>query len=252
MVIKDIIISIVVLCILPAYGQNDTFIYKFKEEYNQELVDQIERNLANLQTDSLKKVLEDSFVGLMINDMKRTKGSSQHKNIMDYYGISGLLSYWYLKTHERDAVDQYHVASILSTLKYYREAIVEYSNSLRDNDIYPSKDILYGERGICKLELEDYYGAIEDFNNSIELDNSNVSYIMGRGRSFAILSQFPNAINDFSQVLEIDPDKGAAYYYRGLCKHSLGQKKNGCLDLSRAGELGRLEAYEQIKTLCTP
>ena len=38
------------------------------------------------------------------------------------------------------------------------------------------------------------------------------------------------------------------YFY--FSKLKLGQKESGCLDLSRAGELGYNEAYEAIKKYC--
>jgi len=41
-----------------------------------------------------------------------------------------------------------------------------------------------------------------------------------------------------------------AYYHRGLAKILSGQKDNGCLDLSKAGDLGLAEAYESIRELC--
>jgi len=36
----------------------------------------------------------------------------------------------------------------------------------------------------------------------------------------------------------------------GLSKILLGQKDSGCLDLSKAGELGYAEAHETIKKYC--
>jgi len=35
-----------------------------------------------------------------------------------------------------------------------------------------------------------------------------------------------------------------------LAKLGLGQKESGCLDLSKAGELGSEKAYEVIKEFC--
>ena len=46
---------------------------------------------------------------------------------------------------------------------------------------------------------------------------------------------------------------GQQYMYslmRGVCKINLGNKDSGCLDLSRAGELGSENAYEFIADLC--
>ena len=64
------------------------------------------------------------------------------------------------------------------------------------------------------------------------------------------LKDFTGAIADYSKAIEIDPEGADAYYYRGLVKLILGQKDSGCLDLSKAGELGYSEAYEQIDKFC--
>ena len=74
----------------------------------------------------------------------------------------------------------------------------------------------YAESGESKLELKDYKGAILDFNKAIELAPNNAN----------------------------------VYYNRGLAKISLGQKDSGCLDLSKAGEMGYSEAYDYIKEFC--
>jgi hypothetical protein len=40
------------------------------------------------------------------------------------------------------------------------------------------------------------------------------------------------------------------YYNRGMTKLRLGQKDSGCIDLSKAGELGYKSAYEEIRKFC--
>jgi hypothetical protein len=55
---------------------------------------------------------------------------------------------------------------------------------------------------------------------------------------------------DFDKAIELNPANGLAYYNRGLTKIRSGQKDSGCLDLSKAGELGYSEAYEAIKVYC--
>jgi hypothetical protein len=37
---------------------------------------------------------------------------------------------------------------------------------------------------------------------------------------------------------------------RGIIKHSLGDENGGCLDLSKAGELGYTPAYKVISEYC--
>ena len=57
-------------------------------------------------------------------------------------------------------------------------------------------------------------------------------------------------IQDYTKAIELNPKDAEAYYNRGLTKITSGQKDSGCLDLSKAGELGLAGAYEAIKKYC--
>ena len=70
------------------------------------------------------------------------------------------------------------------------------------------------------------------------------------GNAKANLKDYKGAIEDFNKVIELNPKDAFAYNNRGLAKIDLGQKDSGCLDLSKAGELGFAEAYESIKEFC--
>ena len=61
---------------------------------------------------------------------------------------------------------------------------------------------------------------------------------------------YSGAIQDFNKAIELDPNDAEAYGGRGLAKILLGQKDSGCLDLSKAGELGYMDAYDVIKKHC--
>ena len=58
------------------------------------------------------------------------------------------------------------------------------------------------------------------------------------------------AIEDFNKSIELAPNNADVYSNRGFAKIALGQKDSGCLDLSKAGELGYAEAHETIKKYC--
>ena len=58
------------------------------------------------------------------------------------------------------------------------------------------------------------------------------------------------ALYDYNKAIELDPNDAEAYGGRGLAKIFLGQKDSGCLDLSKAGELGDSQAYDAIKEYC--
>jgi hypothetical protein len=53
-----------------------------------------------------------------------------------------------------------------------------------------------------------------------------------------------------NNAIVLDPFYKEAFYVRGLIQQALGNTNAGCLDLSRAGELGYVEAYEVIKNKC--
>ena len=73
---------------------------------------------------------------------------------------------------------------------------------------------------------------------------------MNRGKAKAILHDYENAILDFNQVITLESDNSKAFLLRGLANVALDNVNDGCLDLSKAGELGKTEAYDLIKRLC--
>jgi len=64
------------------------------------------------------------------------------------------------------------------------------------------------------------------------------------------LKDYKGAIQDLNKAIELNPKFADAYINRGIAKITSGQKDDGCLDLSKAGELGYAEAYEAIKEYC--
>ncbi|MGB3182495.1 MAG: tetratricopeptide repeat protein [Cyclobacteriaceae bacterium] len=126
-------------------------------------------------------------------------------------------------------------------------AMKDFNTSL---DLYPEFAEGYFERGNLKYSLQDYYGAISDFSAVIKLNANHVEAYYKRGQAKHQLEAYSDAINDCSKILEINPKNVDAYYLRGLLLIEHGQLEAGCLDLSKAGELGDLKAYEVIRERC--
>jgi tetratricopeptide (TPR) repeat protein len=105
-------------------------------------------------------------------------------------------------------------------------------------------------RGNVKMKLQDYYGAIDDYTSAIKLNESYIEAYFNRGKAKQYLQAYEDAINDCSKIIQINPKNFDAYYMRGILRINFGDTKNGCLDLSKAGELGDLKAYEAIKEKC--
>jgi tetratricopeptide (TPR) repeat protein len=60
----------------------------------------------------------------------------------------------------------------------------------------------------------------------------------------------PESINQYTKALELYPKLAEAYFNRGLVLIYLKDNEKGCLDLSKAGELGVSDAYTVIKKYC--
>ena len=68
-------------------------------------------------------------------------------------------------------------------------------------------------------------------------------------KTVSILSS-STKLSDFNSAIKLDPNNAMAFCNRGLAKIKLNDKNGGCLDLSKAGELGFQAAYESIKKYC--
>ena len=72
-----------------------------------------------------------------------------------------------------------------------------------------------------------------------------------RGIDKSNLKDYTGAILDYTKAIELNPKNAVAYYNRGIAKLNLvGSPDGGCLDLSKAGELGLSDAYDMIKKRC--
>lgn len=109
---------------------------------------------------------------------------------------------------------------------------------------------IYFYRGQAKYLLEDYRGAIVDFDSYISYNNQETSVYILRGICNFNLNSFSNSINDFTKAIELDSQSKTSFYYRGISYLNIEIIDKGCLDLSRAGELGEIDAYRLIKEAC--
>ncbi len=138
-------------------------------------------------------------------------------------------------------------ANIKSEFEDFHGAMKDYNQALEYN---PKMAEAYFERGNAKMKLQDYYGAIADFSSTITLNENHIEAYFRRGQAKQFLQAYEDAINDCSKIISINPKSIDAWYMRGLLRIDFGDLKNGCLDLSKAGELGDVKAYETIKEKC--
>jgi tetratricopeptide (TPR) repeat protein len=108
----------------------------------------------------------------------------------------------------------------------------------------------WNNRADAKRMLSDYRGSIQDFNVVIKNDSLNHYALYNRGVSKYELDDIVGAYEDARRAIAIKKNVCYYYYLRGTCHLYLERKEKGCLDMSKAGELGCSEAYEVIKEHC--
>ncbi len=146
----------------------------------------------------------------------------------------------------------FECAQVESKEGLYKDAIASFNNALDKNNgnLYKSvEQRIYVERGDAKYELQDYLGAIDDFNKAIEGQDLSTKKVLGisynslgkvfnkRGLAQTKLGQYQVAIEDFNQAIQIYPDFPEAYGNRAFAKMKLGDKKGLMHDVKKAEEI---------------
>ena len=162
-----------------------------------------------------------------------------------------------------------------SLIKQYTSAVKSFTEAIALN---PTNPFLYMNRATTRAEMTDfissmdnsynsitfdsdpatrlhhtskrtysYDDAIEDMNKAIKLYPDFAEGYYNRANLFAISGKLPEAYDDYTRAIELNPNFAEAYYNRGLVQIFMKDTRKGCLDLSKAGELGIEAAYEALK-----
>ncbi|MCK9305501.1 MAG: tetratricopeptide repeat protein, partial [Bacteroidales bacterium] len=92
--------------------------------------------------------------------------------------------------------------------------------------------------------------AIHDMKRAAGISPGFPYIYYNLGNLYCLSNDLPEAIVQYSKALELFPYIGEAYYNRGLVLIYLKDREKGCIDLSKAGELGIEDAYSVIKKYC--
>ncbi|BAZ01903.1 TPR repeat-containing protein [Tolypothrix tenuis PCC 7101] len=152
----------------------------------------------------------------------------------------------------------YNIALAYAATDHNLEAIVDYNLAL--SQIPPSANLLladiYNDRGLARLQLLDYEGAMTDFSKAIQLDGNDYRAYFNRGCACGKKGDNFGALRDFSKVIRLNPSNGMAYVNRGVARYQLGYYQGAIADLQKASEFfgytGEQLAYEKaVKILQT-
>jgi tetratricopeptide (TPR) repeat protein len=96
-------------------------------------------------------------------------------------------------------------------------------------------------QGLDKLQVDDYQGALADFDQSLALTRDEKVYLR-RGELRQQLGDLPGAESDYTEVLKIDSNT-YAHYQRGHVREALGDLQGALADYTEAIELYPNDGY---------
>jgi len=134
-----------------------------------------------------------------------------------------------------------------------RAEMIEFIASIESNVQVLSMDDAGTTRARVKDQITrsyDYTDAIEDMKAAAAIVDDMPYVYYNLGNLYCLSSEHINSIDNYTKAIELYPYMGDAYFNRGLVLIYLKDKEKGCIDLSRAGELGVQDAYGVIKKYC--
>ena len=175
----------------------------------------------------------------------------------------------------RDWLLQVQYAISQSLIRQFTNSVGAYSSAIADNAANP---FLYFNRAVTRAEMIDFISgldnpyqrisidsdpankltnthtrtynydeAIADLDKTLRLFPNFAEAYYNRGTLLALSGKLPEAFEDFSRAIELTPLFAEAFYNRGMPQIYMKDTRKGCLDLSKAGELGITSAYEILK-----
>lgn len=134
-----------------------------------------------------------------------------------------------------------------------RAEMIEFISSIQSN----VQTLAMDDKGTTRARVADRVDRTYDYSEAMEDMEAaerilpGVPYIhFNLGNLNCLSSKFVEAIDCYDRAIRSYPYMGDAYYNRGLVLIYLKDKEKGCIDLSRAGELGVADAYSVISKYC--
>ncbi|MYB95655.1 tetratricopeptide repeat protein [Candidatus Poribacteria bacterium] len=113
-------------------------------------------------------------------------------------------------------------------------------------ELTPNDAKIYKFRAKSKVKLEDYHAAIEDYNQVIKLNPNDASVYKGRAEAKRKLSNHASAIDDYNQAIQLNPNDAFTYRASADAKRKSGDNAGAIADYNQAIKLNPedAEAYK--------
>jgi tetratricopeptide (TPR) repeat protein len=104
----------------------------------------------------------------------------------------------------------------------------------------------YFYRGNARYQQGDNQGAIENYNQALQLDPNMADAYLSRAVCRCNLGELRAAIEDFNQAIHLAPNKANAYISRGNARYDLGELREAIADFNQAIHLAPNDAFTYI------
>ncbi len=244
-------------------GEKDNTVYALNRGYENPLIARFEnelpvgvsvlnadRQLTDSQMDGVEAAAwegEPSAEKLFLRALYDYDGK-QFNSALNYYGQA-------IDKAEAEAAgfDALYTAFYHLNRGVLRAEMIDFISSIESNVQVLSMDDTGNTRARVKDQVVrqyDYTDAIDDMNRAAEIVPDLPYVYFNLGNLYCLSSEHVTSIENYTKAIELYPYMGDAYFNRGLVLIYLKDKEKGCIDLSRAGELGVQDAYGVIKKYC--
>ena len=154
----------------------------------------------------------------------------------------------------RDRYARYYKAFYLMNRGVLKAEMIDFIASLEGNVQTLSMDTDGTTRARVSDRVArtyDYSEAIADIREALSILPDIPYLYFDLGNLECLSSRFVEALENYDMAIKLHPSMGDAYFNRGLVLIYLKDKEKGCIDLSRAGELGVADSYSVISKYCT-
>ena len=180
-----------------------------------------------------------------------------------------------VKSGKRSFAELFQLAISESLVKQYTNAVNTYTAAIKAS---PTNPFVYLNRATTQADMIDFISSIDnayqrisiesdparqlhnrttrtynydeaiaDLTKAISLHSGFAYAYYNRANLQALSGRLPEAFDDYTKAIKLNPNFAEAYYNRGLIQIYMKDTRKGCLDISKAGELGIEEAYEVLR-----
>jgi tetratricopeptide (TPR) repeat protein len=130
----------------------------------------------------------------------------------------------------------------------------DYKGAVTDWNVYidavPGVEEAYISRAAAKININDNSGAVADLDEAIKLKPKNPVSYNYRGVAKGGLKQYVEALKDLDKSIKLKFDYASAYVNRAAIKLASKDKYGACQDLNKADSLGDSMAFKLIEKYC--